>query len=112
MSNAEIITGLLPSNSQGDFCTRGEYVIDSVSSEILTAWHSSCLDCGGPQRVAPELVSKLGDPEGTYFIRQPETKDEVYAACVAIRSCCNDSLVYRGTNRLITQMLKDEAETG
>lgn len=85
-------------------------MVDADTGQVLTPWHSSCLDCGGPQNVAPELISKLGDPEGTYFVKQPVTNEEIRAACLAIRSCCNDSLFYRGTKPETCRMLKNEAD--
>lgn len=88
----------IESDPPGEFFAHGELLQDARTGMVVGAPRSKCLDCGGPQRVAPCLVSELGHPKGTHFTRQPKTIEERIAALEAIRVCCNDSLALRNGN--------------
>lgn len=69
----------------------------------------NCLACGLPEIEAPELLAPLeGDNYTTYFVKQPETAEEVEHACLAIRVCCVDDLRYGGQDRAIIERLGND----
>ena len=78
-----------PLNAPGPFYTMGE-----------------CLACEAPESEAPDLLAPLtGGNYTTYFVRQPETPEEVERACRAIEVCCVMDLRYGGTDRAIIERL-------
>jgi hypothetical protein len=79
-----------PKNAPGPFYTLG-YKYENG------AWCGQCLSCGIPETEAPSLLAPLTDENSdTYFVRQPETDDELEQACSAIEVCCVDALRYGG----------------
>jgi len=69
----------------------------------------NCLACGLPESEAPELLAPLeGDNATTYFVKQPETAEEVEHACEAIRICCVNALRYGGRDRAIIERLGND----
>lgn len=65
-----------PRNAPGPFYTRGQ-----------------CLACDAPQSCAPALLSELATNNlDTFFVRQPETAEEIEQACLAIQICCVSDL--------------------
>ena len=69
----------------------------------------NCLACGTPEEEAPELLAPLeGQNFTTYFVKQPETAEEVEHACLAIRVCCVDDLRYGGQDRAIIERLGND----
>jgi hypothetical protein len=61
-----------------------------------------CLACEIPECEAPELLAPLKDGNYiTYFVRQPETEQEIENACRAILVCCVEDLRYGGTDKSI-----------
>jgi hypothetical protein len=65
--------------------------------------------CEAPETEAPDLLAPLVDGNlTTYFVRQPETPDEVERACKAIRVCCVEDLRYGGTDRAIIERLGND----
>ena len=79
----------LPQNAEGPWYTNGE-----------------CLACGLPESLAPDLLAELGpDNADTYFVRQPETEEEVERACRAAESCCVNALRYGGKDARIIRRL-------
>jgi hypothetical protein len=65
-----------------------------------------CLACGMPEQEAPELLASIdGDNFQTYFVRQPQTPEEVERACSAIGVCCTAALRYGGTNPAVIARL-------
>lgn len=81
-----------PLNAPGPFYTTGE-----------------CLACGAPEAEAPDLLAPLTEGNyTTYFVRQPETPDEIERACEAIRVCCVSDLRYGGTDRAIIERLGND----
>jgi hypothetical protein len=69
----------------------------NVSGPFYTT--GECLSCGVPEDTAPECLAPLeGDNYDTYFVRQPETPEEIERVCVAILTCCADALRYGGTD--------------
>ena len=70
----------------------------------------NCLACGLPEGEAPELLAPLeGDNCTTYFVKQPETAEEVEHACMAMRVCCVDDLRYGGQDRAIIKRLGNDS---
>jgi hypothetical protein len=88
-----------PKNVAGPFYTLGDQWPDG-------AWCGQCLSCGVPEVAAPTLLSPLVDEDAdTYFIRQPETVEEIEQACQAIEVCCVDALRYGGKDPAILARL-------
>ncbi len=68
--------------------------------------NGQCLACEAPEAEAPELLAPLTDGNSTtYFVRQPQTPEEVEHACNAISVCCVADLRYGGTDRSIINQL-------
>ena len=66
-----------PRNAPGAFYSLGH--IDSCGN-----WCGECLACEAPEALAPELLAALtGDNHDAYFVRQPETEQEIERACRA-----------------------------
>jgi hypothetical protein len=83
-----------PKNAPGPFYTTGE-----------------CLACIRPEAAAPTLLAPLDDSNSdTYFVRQPETPQEIEMACRAVLSCCVSSLRYGGKDADIIRRLGNSAE--
>ena len=69
----------------------------------------TCLACEAPEAEAPDLLAPLKDGNyTTYFVKQPETAEEVERACNAIQVCCVMDLRYGGTNRAIIERLGND----
>ena len=52
------------------------------------------------------LLAPLDDDNSdTYFLRQPETAEEVDAACSAVEVCCIDAIRYGGRDVAIIERL-------
>jgi hypothetical protein len=87
--------GRCPLNVPGPFYTTGQ-----------------CLACESPEFEAPDLLAPLNDENiTTYFVKQPETAEEIERACRAIEVCCVNDLRYGGTDRAILDRLGDDEET-
>lgn len=72
----------------------------------------ACLACEAPEAEAPDLLAPLtGGNYTTYFVRQPQTPEEVEKACNAIRVCCVMDLRYGGTDRAIIERLGNDPLT-
>ena len=70
-----------------------------------------CLACGLPEAKAADLLAPLDDDnQDTYFVRQPETPDQVEAACEAIKVCCVSALRYGGTDVNMIRRLGNDPE--
>ncbi len=81
-----------PLNAPGAFYTTGQ-----------------CLACEAPETEAPDLLAPLTqDNHTTYFVRQPQTGEEVERACRAIEVCCVMDLRYGGTDRTIIERLGND----
>lgn len=88
-----------PGNVPGPFYTTGAISPDGT-------WCANCLSCGVPEMAAPTLLSPLTDEDcDTYFVRQPQTEQEIDQACDAITSCCVDALRYGGRDPRILARL-------
>jgi hypothetical protein len=84
-----------PKNVDGAFYTLGCVGKDGV-------WCGDCLSCGSPEIEAPTLLAPLTDENSdTFFIRQPETEEEIEQACCAIDVCCTGALRYGGKDTQI-----------
>ncbi|MDQ6770041.1 MAG: ferredoxin [Gemmatimonadota bacterium] len=72
---------------------------------------TNCMACGAPEAEAPELLARLeADNYDTYFLRQPETAEEVEQACRAAEVCCLSAIRYGGTDVRIIRRLGNRAE--
>jgi hypothetical protein len=81
-------------NVPGDFYTTGD-----------------CLACEAPEHEAPDLLAPLGgDNSDTYFVRQPETPEELERACRALEVCCAAALRYGGRNPAVIRRLGNDPE--
>lgn len=70
-----------------------------------------CLACAAPQELAPALVSELATNDfDTFFVRQPETAEEIEQACAAILICCVSDLRYGGQDPAIIARLGNTPE--
>ena len=69
------------------------------------------MGCGAPEAQAPTLLEPC-TPENlqTYFVRQPDTPDDIELACGALQVCCVNSLRYGGKDRLILRRLGNTAD--
>jgi len=95
MSINYIIFPRYPENVKGDFYTTG--TLESGAE---------CLDCGLPESEAPDLLAPMGDDHyDTYFIKQPESEEEVERAIAACLSCCTAALRYSGKDKKILKRL-------
>ena len=93
-----------PKNVDGPFYSLAEGDKDDT--------HSECLDCELPQSEGNHLISSLnGDDGDTYFVKQPETPEEIDMAITACGVCCVNGLRYGGKDpEIIKQMDSDECD--
>lgn len=76
-------------NVPGDFYTTGE-----------------CLACGLPEAEASECLAPLDETNyDAYFVRQPQTPEEVEKVCSAAKVCCVDAIRYCGRDKHIRRVL-------
>src|SRR6476660_9464693 len=76
-------------NVPGDFYTTGD-----------------CMACDAPESEARDLLAPLeGGNNDTYFVKQPETPEEIERACCALQVCCVSALRYGGKNPEIIRRL-------
>lgn len=81
-------------NVPGDFYTTGD-----------------CLACDAPESEARDLLAPLEKENyDTYFVKQPETPEEVERACRALEVCCVAALRYGGKNPQIIRRLGNNPE--
>ncbi len=70
-----------------------------------------CLACCLPEAEAPELLGfeeDLDNPKfGCFFKRQPETREELEHAFMAMAVSCIDGLRYGGTDPVILHRLRE-----
>ena len=72
---------------------------------------ADCLQCEAPEAEAPDLLAVISeDNPNTYFVRQPETEDEVERACMAARVCCTSAIRYGGKDKAIINRLGNSPE--
>jgi hypothetical protein len=89
-----------PKNVPGPFYTLGDKGEDGV-------WCGRCLCCGLPENEAPTLLAPLSDSnDDTYFVQQPQTDQEIDAACWAVEVCCVNALRYGGRDPKILDRLR------
>lgn len=70
-----------------------------------------CLACTVPEQEAPDLLAPLDEENSdTYFVRQPQTPEEVQRACFAARVCCVSAIRYGGTDPEIIRLLGNREE--
>ena len=81
-------------NAIGDFYTTGD-----------------CLACEIPEHECPECLALLNDGNiDTYFLKQPETHEEIKKACSAALSCCVAAIRYGGKEPDIINQLGNRPE--
>jgi hypothetical protein len=76
-------------NAEGDF-----YVMKDT-----------CITCMAPHHEAPELMG-LDEETGCYFMRQPQTAEEIGHAVEAIRVSCVEALRYSGNDPEVLERLR------
>jgi hypothetical protein len=65
--------------------------------------------CQGPEHEAPDLLAPLdGRNYTTYFVRQPQTPEEIERACRAVEFCCVADLRYSGTDPVVIARLGND----
>lgn len=70
-----------------------------------------CMACGAPEAEAPDLLAPLSaDDNETYFVRQPETPEDIGRACRAVHVCCVAALRYGGTDPAVLKRLGNRVE--
>jgi hypothetical protein len=89
---AELAETRHPSNALGDFY--------AVASECI------CINACAPVVVAPDLIEYQSEPEGCYFVRQPETKAEIGRAIEAVLSAFVGNLRYGGADPMIIRRIR------
>gem|GEM_PF-4238285 len=95
-----------PKNVEGPFYTTG---CISKSDNGDPEWCGDCLWCGAPEAEAPTLLAPLDDSNlDTYFVRQPESSEEVDQAINAMKVCCVDALRYGGRDKKIISKLDND----
>ena len=95
-----------PKNIDGPFYTTGEQCPESDDPNALLIWSNHCLACALPEAEAPELLAVLDDNNlNTYFVRQPETPEEIGHAISAALVCCTTALRYGGKDKSIIDRL-------
>jgi hypothetical protein len=88
-----------PKNAPGPFYSLG--TVDADGN-----WCGECLSCTVPESEAPTLLAPLNEQNSdTYFVRQPETEEEVDAACSAAEVCCVSAIRYGGKDIAIIRRL-------
>ena len=65
----------------------------------------ACILCGAPEVEADGLMGN--SDEGCYFIRQPQTAEEIEHAINAVAVSCISAVRYGGTDQLIIKKLHD-----
>jgi len=78
-----------PLNAEGDFYVEAE----------------TCLYCMAPENQAPELMG-FEEPNGCFFRRQPQTKEEIQHAVNAVHFSCVQALRYAGNDSTIIDRLR------
>lgn len=62
--------------------------------------------CTLPEGEAPELLAALDETNSdTYFVRQPQSEEEIQRACRAAEVCCVDAIRYGGKDPRIIRRL-------
>lgn len=76
----------------------------NVDGDFYTI-EGGCLACMLPEGEAPTLLNDDKDECDIFFVKQPQTKEEVEQACSAIDVCCTEALRYGGKNKEIIKRL-------
>ena len=95
-----------PLNVNGPFYTTGQLSGHHVDPNTPRRWCGNCLWCGAPEAEAPTLFAPFDETyTETYFIRQPETPEEVDQAVSAAKVCCTYAVRYGGQDVEIIRKL-------
>ena len=76
----------------------------NADGDFYVVWNA-CTLCGAPEAEAIGLMEHSDD--GCYFIRQPETEEEIEQAINAISVSCVSAVRYGGTDKKILKRLYD-----
>ena len=101
----------LPSANQPDWTALHPQPVNRCPLNVRGPFYTlgMCLACEAPEALAPDLLAPLRDGNyTTYFVKQPETPEEVARACSAIGVCCVMDLRYGGTDPAIIQRLGND----
>ena len=52
----------------------------------------TCIDCDLCRQIAPQTITRDNETGNSYFVRQPETEEEIALAEEAVRSCPTESI--------------------
>lgn len=63
------------------------------------------LACMLPEAEAPTLLNSNQEEYATFFVRQPQTREEIEQACCAIEVCCTRALRYGAKDQAIIKRL-------
>jgi hypothetical protein len=66
----------------------------------------SCIEACSPLEIAPDLIGYDNEPEGCYFIKQPQTEAEYDLAIQAVLSAFVGNLRYSGNNPDILERIR------
>jgi hypothetical protein len=104
----------MPANMSDDYYHHPNRFHKNVPGPFYTTGTKEmgdCLSCDLPEGEAPDLLAELNDSNlDTYFVKQPETPDEIQRACSAIRVCCVAALRYGGKDAEIIKNLGNRPE--
>jgi hypothetical protein len=100
-----------PLNVSGPFYTTGQLTSHHVDPNTPRRWCGNCLWCGAPEAEAPTLFAPFDESyKDTYFIRQPQTPEEIDQAVSAARVCCTYAVRYSGQDPEIIRKLDNSPE--
>ncbi len=98
-----------PKNADGPFYTTGQP--SKGSAQSAAQWCGNCLWCGAPEAEAPELFAAFDETyTDTYFVRQPQTPEELARAIMAAKVCCVSAVRYGGMDRNIISAMGNNPE--
>lgn len=100
-----------PLNVSGPFYTTGQLSGHHVDPNTPKRWRGNCLWCGAPEAEAPTLFAPFDETyTETYFIRQPDTPEEIDQAVSAAKVCCTYAVRYGGQDTEIIRKLDNSPE--
>lgn len=77
----------------------------SVAGDFY-AEKDSCIQCGAPQEVAPDLVGQAEDGS-CIWKKQPQTPEEVDRAINVLNASCRDAHRYAGTDAAVMSRVQE-----
>jgi hypothetical protein len=100
-----------PGNADGPFYTTGHQCKANSRWNSALVWCGDCLACEAPELEAPQLLAPLNEGNyDTYFLRQPDTPEQIEAACRALSVCCVTALRYGGNDSAVIERLGNDPQ--